>query len=190
MSKLLLGTYLDFVKAGDNELLQAQAISGKSREVLAAMPLPDLAKIIDGFKTLITKSTKRKLYEQVTLAGKKFSFHPNLDYLTYQEYLDITTLLKDFPQSLPSILAILYRPKTIELGTKYKIEDYDAFTHLANAELFRDMELETVNGVMLFFYHLRNDCIAHTLDYLETTTAETLAELETIATQLEQETKA
>lgn len=189
MSKAVkLGTYLDFLKAGDNELLQYQAISGRDKAELLKMSLPDLAKAVDEFKDSI-RGTGRKLYQELKLDGRRFCFHPNLDYLTFAEYIDIDTLLNSFPQSLPSILAILYRPPAAELGKTYKLEEYDAQVHLENASLFRQVDLEAVNGVMVFFYHLRSDLVAATLDFLNTATLETVTEIETIAADIQQQTR-
>jgi hypothetical protein len=185
MTKILLGQYLDFLKAGDNEVLQAQAITGKKREDILSMKAPELARIVNEFTANAGVKADKKLYKKLELLndGKRqsFYFHPNLEYMTMAEYMDVNTLLQTFPQSLPSIMAILYRPITAELNNSYLIEDYDSARHLQNADLFRQMSLDAVNGVMVFFYLLKIDLTSSTLDFLSKETETVLAELETLA---------
>lgn len=185
MSVITLGQYLDVLKAGDNEVLKAQAITGKSREAVLAMTVPDLQRIIVDFNNKALRSVDKKLYKELKLKGKDGStvvmgFHPNLMYMTMSEYMDVNTLLNNFPHSLASIMAVIYRPITGQLNDKYIIEDYDASKHLENAELFRQVGMDAVNGVMLFFYLLKSDLTSNTLDSLNSQTLETLTTLQTI----------
>ena len=148
-------------------------------------------KIINKYATDLKLNTGKKLFKDLTLVRSdkselRVGFHTNLEYMTFSEYIDINTLLETFPQSLPTILSILYRPITAELNDRYLIEDYDAVKHTSNAELFRQVPLEAVNGVMVFFYLLRSDLMNTTLDYLSKTTTEVADEVEAIARETTQ----
>lgn len=196
MSKTInLGQYLDVLKAGDNDVLQAQAITGKTREEILKLSVPELVTIINRYAEDLKKNTGKRLFKELKLLKPdgttlRVGFHPNLEYMSFSEYIDINTLLETFPQSLPSIMSILYRPITAELNDRYLIEEYDALKHTANANLFRQVAVEAVNGVMVFFYLLRSDLMNTTLDYLNSQTTQILTEVETLTTEtLQTETR-
>jgi hypothetical protein len=195
MSKINLGQYLDVLKAGDNDVLQAQAITGKSREEILKLSVPELVTIINQYGAELKQNTGKRLYKDLKLirpdgSTLRVGFHPNLEYMSFSEYIDINSFLETFPQSLPSIMSILYRPITAELNDRYLIEDYDALKHTANANLFRQVPVEAVNGVMVFFYLLRSDLMNTTLDYLSNQTTQVITDVETLTTEtLQTETR-
>jgi len=109
-----------------------------------------------------------KVFKQfIDIDGVKFGFHPNLKSMTFGEWLDLSEFSKNFPNQLPELMCILYRPVTAEINLQYKIEPYDSDVHLKYVPQMRKLNLANVNAALLFFSTLRNDLVSSTPEYLE-----------------------
>jgi hypothetical protein len=95
-----------------------------------------------------------------------YGFIPDINKISFGEWLDLDTNCKDFPKNLPKLLSILYRPILSEIGTKYKIEQYTA-DHLSNAKDFESMPLSIANGALLFFSTIESELVTTSLSFLE-----------------------
>ena len=96
------------------------------------------------------KTTLKKI---ITVNGKEYGFHPDLDSITLGEYSDLEHFIKlGIEKHLPEIMAVLYRPITSKEIDTYNIEAYDESV-TKRAEVMKKMSSEQVQGALLFFYH-------------------------------------
>jgi len=161
-----LGTYVDFMAAGEDTVSQIQAITGLKRDDIRKIDVTQIEKIVTAYAEGL-KNDEKVFKQFIEIDGVKFGFHPNLKSMTFGEWLDLSELSKNFPHQLPELMCILYRPVTAEINLQYKIEDYDSDVHLKYAPQMRQLNLANVNAALLFFSTLRNDLVNSTPEYLE-----------------------
>ena len=161
-----LGTYVDFMAAGEDTVSQIQAITGLKRDDIRKIDVTQIEKIVTAYANGL-KNDEKVFKQFIEIDGIKFGFHPNLKSMTFGEWLDLSELSKNFPHQLPELMCILYRPVTAEINMQYKIEDYDSDVHLKYAPQMRKMNLANVNAALLFFSTLKNDLVSNTPAYLE-----------------------
>jgi hypothetical protein len=161
-----LGTYVDFMAAGEDTISQIQAITGLKRDDIRKIDVTKIEKIVTAYANGL-KNDEKVFQKFIEIDGIKFGFHPNLKSMTFGEWLDLSELSKNFPHQLPELMCILYRPVTAEINQQYKIEDYDSDVHLKYAPQMRKMNLANVNAALLFFSTLKNDLVSNTPAYLE-----------------------
>jgi hypothetical protein len=161
-----LGTYVDFMAAGEDTVSQIQAITGLKRDDIRKIDVTKIEKIVTAYADGLRQD--EKVFKQfIEIDGIKFGFHPNLKSMTFGEWLDLSELSKNFPHQLPELMCILYRPVTAEINQQYKIEEYDSDVHLKYAPQMRKLNLANVNAALLFFSTLKNDLVNNTPEYLE-----------------------
>jgi hypothetical protein len=161
-----LGTYVDFMAAGEDTISQIQAITGLKRDDIRKIDMATIEKIVSAYANGL-KNDEKVFKQFIEIDGIKFGFHPNLKSMTFGEWLDLSELSKNFPHQLPELMCILYRPVTAEINLQYKIEEYDSDVHLKYAPQMRKLNLANVNAALLFFSTLRNDLVNNTPEYLE-----------------------
>ena len=161
-----LGTYVDFMAAGEDTISQIQAITGLKRDDIRKIDMATIEKIVTAYANGL-KNDEKVFKQFIEIDGIKFGFHPNLKSMTFGEWLDLSELSKNFPHQLPELMCILYRPVTAEINQQYKIEEYDSDVHLKYAPQMRKLNLANVNAALLFFSTLRNDLVSNTPEYLE-----------------------
>jgi len=161
-----LGTYVDFMAAGEDTVSQIQAITGLKRDDIRKIDMATIEKIVTAYANGL-KNDEKVFQKFIEIDGIKFGFHPNLKSMTFGEWLDLSELSKNFPHQLPELMCILYRPVTAEINQQYKIEEYDSDVHLKYAPQMRKLNLANVNAALLFFSTLRNDLVNNTPAYLE-----------------------
>lgn len=161
--KVTVGQYVEFVTNEGNEIGQVSAFIGQPKDVVRELPPHTIAEIIEFFKDILEEPVAEHQHK-----WKNFGFVPDINKISFGEWLDLESNCKDFPKNLNKILAILYRPITSEIGTKYKIEPYSA-EHLANADQFNDMPLSIANGALVFFSNIEKELLNRSLEFFDTT---------------------
>jgi hypothetical protein len=161
-----LGTYVDFMAAGEDTVSQIQAITGLKRDDIRKIDMATIEKIVTAYANGL-KNDEKVFKQFIEIDGIKFGFHPNLKSMTFGEWLDLSELSKNFPHQLPELMCILYRPVTAEINLQYKIEEYDSDVHLKYAPQMRKLNLANVNAALLFFSTLSKDLVSNTPEYLE-----------------------
>ena len=181
---ITLGKYIDFKNAGENVFLQAQVVTGYTKEQLREKSMDDIAPLISQFIEECQGYNENKLQKYIKMGGKTMGFHPNLEAMSFGEYLDLNHLVSsDFTNNLPKIMSILYRPVVSEFMHNYEIEKYDSNVHIKNAELFREVDMSYVNGAMVFFCLLREDLLSSSLKLLD---KQMIQQMEESLTMIEQ----
>ena len=162
-STITVKQYVDFITNDGNEIGQVSAIMGQSKDYVRQLSPEDITKVIDAFKSVIESPVAEHQHK-----WKGYGFVPDVNKISFGEWLDLESNCKDFPKNLNKILSILYRPIHSELGNKYKIEQYSA-EHLTNADQFNEMPLSIANGALVFFSNIENELLNRSLEFLDTT---------------------
>ena len=109
--------YVDFLNNEGNDIGQVSAIMGQSKDFVRQLTPEDIDKVINAFKDVIATPMANHQHK-----WNGYGFIPDINKISFGEWLDLDTNCKDFPKNLPKLLSILYRPILSEIGTKYKIE--------------------------------------------------------------------
>lgn len=123
-------------------------------------------KDVDEFSTIIDGMFKNEypLIAKFKVDGVTFGFIPNLDEMTFGEYVDLDNYISDWSQ-MNKAMAVLFRPITKEHKGKYIIEDYESSDKYS--ELMKLMPLSCAMGAVVFFYHLGIELLKATPHYLK-----------------------
>jgi hypothetical protein len=173
-STITVKQYVDFLNNEGNDIGQVSAIMGQSKDFVRQLTPEDIDKVINAFKDVIATPMANHQHK-----WNGYGFIPDINKISFGEWLDLDTNCKDFPKNLSKLLSILYRPITSEIGTKYKIEQYTA-DHLANAKDFESMPLSIANGALLFFSTIESELVTTSLSFLESQIQENLTKAMTM----------
>ena len=110
----------------------------------------DVTDIVNIISTMF--ESKPSLVHTFKMGGVEYGFIPNLDEMSFGEYIDLDTSIGDW-DNMEKAMGVLYRPIEIRKGNRYTIKEYDA----GDTEHLKDMPLDAVLGSILFFYHLGNE---------------------------------
>jgi hypothetical protein len=115
---------------------------------------------------MITQKNGLELVREFELDGVKYGFIPNLETMSYGEYLDLSSYSKSTWENLAIIMSILYRPITkTHWSGRYDIEPY-AGTNDDRIRLFSErLGMDIVFGATGFFLNLQTDLSNYTLTY-------------------------
>jgi hypothetical protein len=166
LSEITLDQYQRFARLeGDEEFLTHKMLEIFCNVPLAQLPNVKFASVANVMRHINTMfSEKPSLKTEFTLGEHTFGFIPNLEDITFGEYVDLDNYMSDV-QELHKTMAVLYRPVTERVGRRYAIEPYESAGKYA--DLMKDAPMDAVMGASLFFYRLGNDLITATLTYLE-----------------------
>jgi hypothetical protein len=166
LSEITLEQYQRFARLeGDEEFL-----THKMLEVFCNVPLSKLPNVkfksLSGIVNRLNGmfATKPSLKQEFTIGGQTFGFIPNLEDITFGEYVDLDNYMAD-TQDLHKTMAILYRPITQRAGKRYDIEQYESAEKYS--DLMKQAPLDVVLGATLFFYRLGSDLLLATMNSLE-----------------------
>ena len=137
--------------------------------------ISDVNKITDKINKAL--SEKPLLVTRFKLGNTEFGFVPQLDDLTFGEFVDIENNIGDW-ESMHKAMSVLYRPITDRIKGKYQIEKYRGDSwHDAMLNMPSSVAISAIN----FFFHLENDLLKATLAYSETQTQDQLQDEPTIS---------
>ena len=167
MSEIRLEQYQKFVKLYDGEVTE-EFMALKMLEIFCGVKLSDAYgmrfKDVDGITQLLSDllNEKPQLRRTFKMDGVEYGFIPNLDEMSFGEYIDLDTYLGDW-QNIHKAMAVLYRPIKDKHGERYNIVPYQVI----DAEVMRKMPMDAVLGSVLFFYRLGMDLSKAMIHYLE-----------------------
>ena len=167
LSEITLGQYQKFVKLYQGEVTE-EFMALKMLEIFCGVKLKDAYQMrykdIDGIVEVLSSmlNQKPKLVQRFKMNGVEYGFIPNLDDMSFGEYVDLDTYLPDW-QEMHRAMAVLYRPIKEKHGDKYNIVDYE----VVDAEVYKQMPMDAAISSILFFYRLGIDLSKAMMNYLE-----------------------
>jgi hypothetical protein len=140
-----------------------QIFCGIELKEVVKIPFKEVEALSIHFATLFQQKTEFK--NRFTIAGVEFGFIPNLEEMSWGEYIDLEANISDL-KTFNKAMAVMYRPIVEKHGDKYKIEPY--VSSINYAEVMEFAPLDIVLAAKVFFWNLENELLQATLFYLET----------------------
>ncbi len=156
LNEITLGQYQEFYKLNDVE--DVKVVERRMIEIFCQVPMKyvnqmkaiDVKEIIQILTSML--ENKPSLVNLFKMDGVEYGFIPDLDDMTFGEYVDLDTFIGD-TNNLHRAMNVLYRPIKIKRSGRYQIEDYDSDKY----ERMLNMPMDAVISSILFFYHLGID---------------------------------
>ena len=156
LNEITLGQYQEFYKLNDVE--DVKVVERRMIEIFCQVPMKyvnqmkaiDVKEIIQILTSML--ENKPSLVNLFKMNGVEYGFIPDLDDMTFGEYVDLDTFIGD-TNNLHRAMNVLYRPVKIKRSGRYQIEDYDSDKY----ERMLNMPMDAVISSILFFYHLGID---------------------------------
>lgn len=149
--ELTVEQYQKFLKVeGDETFMTLKAIELFAHiplKVAYAMKADDILDISQHILSIV--GGKHPLVRRLSFRGKEYGFVPNLEEMSFGEYIDLDAYLADMDM-LHKTVGVLYRPIVKEKGDLYEIEEY------TGTDGYSDFPLDVALGATLFFYRLSN----------------------------------
>lgn len=132
-------------------LKMLEIFCGITFEHASAMSLLDYESVVAQLYEVLQE--KPKLVQKFKMGDSTFGFIPNLEEITFGEYIDLDTYIHDM-DNIEKAMAVLYRPIVNQLKDKYTIQEY-------KGDLFHqamlNMPMDAVVGSIIFFYNLGSE---------------------------------
>ena len=161
--------YQKFLKVeGDETFMTLKALelfANIPLKVAYAMKADDILDISNHILSIV--GGNHPLVRRLSFRGQEYGFVPNLEEMSFGEYIDLDTYLSDM-QMLHKTVGVLYRPITNAKGQYYEIEEYKG------TDGYADFPLDVALGATLFFYRLSNKLLKDTQTSLEEEKKESL----------------
>jgi hypothetical protein len=168
LSEIPLSRYQEFVamkeKSNDEELIankMIQIFCGLQLGEVAKIKLKDLNGLIKHFTDVF--SEKPQLIRNFKIKNIEFGFIPNLENISFGEYVDIEHHLKDW-STYHKAMAVMFRPIKDKHKDKYSIIEYEPNQDMQ--ELMKFAPLDVAIGASVFFWSLGSELLQATLTYL------------------------
>ncbi len=161
LNEITLGQYQEFAKLdGTLENTHDTAIQLKIVEIFCKVPeivvrnmkATDIAEVCEIINTMF--NTNHQLINKFSLGGVDYGFIPELDDMTFGEYMDLDTFISD-NDNLHRAVNVLFRPIEHKRGARYTIKEYNPDT----SENAKDFPLDVVLGAIVFFLQFRQGLI-------------------------------
>jgi len=162
MQDITLEQYQKFLKECTDEDLTEEIIAIKMLEIFCGLPedhtlqlkMSDVFNICEKINKALNE--KPKLIARWKFDKMEFGFIPQLDDMTFGEYVDVDTYITDW-ENMHRAMAVLYRPVLQNYKGSYEIDEYKGDTYW---EVMKRMPLNLVMGCMLFFWKLEKDLVS------------------------------
>jgi len=169
LSEIPLKHYQEFRKVAENSN-DEEFVAEKMIELFCGIELKDVIKIkasdisdmVSHFNKLF--SGKQKFEHRFKIGDLEFGFVPDLENISWGEYIDIERNLTDW-DTMHKAMAAMYRPITKRKGEKYEIEEYNGTANYS--DVMKYAPLNVVFGASVFFWTLGSELLTALMDYLE-----------------------
>lgn len=169
LSEITLKQYQKFIEVSNNNTDDA-FVAQKMIEIfcnvslanVVQMKVTSIMELNEHFRKVF--NVKPKFKNRFTIDGIEFGFIPNIEEITFEEYVDIEHYLKDI-KDLHKALAILYRPIKKKQKDLYEIESKEYGERFS--EVLRYAPLDVVIPAKVFFWSLANELLKIMPSYLE-----------------------
>ena len=181
LSEINLDQYQKYLKAID-ETESEYKLGSKMIEIFCNIPVADIYKFRVSHISSVSK-TLEKVFKQETptlikhfqINNIDYGFIPNLDEMTFGEYVDLDNSIKDW-QEMHKAMNVLFRPVVQKYSDRYLIEKYKP----ENNNLLKEIPMDVCFSTIVFFYNLGNELSKTMLDYLKPQEIQQLQQLETL----------
>jgi hypothetical protein len=129
---------------------------------LASVRIKDVGHITKHIQGMLAE--KPSLTPTFKIGEQEFGFVPELDNITYGEFVDLDTYLQDV-ENLHKAMAVLYRPIVQKVKSRYLIEPYESASKYSDT--MKQAPMHVALGALLFFWRLGNELLQATLTSLE-----------------------
>jgi len=165
LNEVTLGQYQEYIKLKDLSetelsLKMIGIFCNLKSEQVRYLKATDVRTVV----TIISEmfDSKPSLVNTFKIDGIEYGFIPNLDEMSFGEYIDLDTFIGDW-DNIEKAMGVLYRPVEMRKGNRYHIKEYEA----GETEHLKAMPLDAVLGSILFFYRLGNDLCKIMMNSLE-----------------------
>jgi len=156
LHEITLGQYQHYMKIEGDETFKSR----KALQIFCGVhdPLKVSMKDVRKANEILAEAFQKQYYLQptITYQNKVYGFIPNLEQITFGEYIDLDTYF-NWPE-MHKAMSVLYRPITRSAGEVYKIEEYNG-----SHERFKGLTMDVVMGATVFFWNLGKDLSADIL---------------------------
>jgi hypothetical protein len=160
LSEISLDQYQKYLKvqAGDNdEMFIAQKMieifCNVELKYVTKMRWKDVSEITSTLSNMFDEDNK--FINKFTLDNVQYGFIPNLDEITFGEFVDLDSYLGDW-QEMHKAMSVLYRPIDIQARGRYNIKEYDGSIN----DHIKQMPLSVALGAVFFFVEFRKRIIS------------------------------
>ena len=174
LNEITLGQYQNFLKIKDKNddpyFIQCKLIEifcNVDALAVRNMKLSDADKIGNLLNKMFQK--KASLINTFKLNGVEYGFIPDLNNISFGEYIDLDTNISDW-ENMHIAMNVLYRPILQRQNNKYRIEKYKTETK----DNLINMPLSVVMGSVFFLFHLGRDLSQIMMNYLDNNQKEDL----------------
>jgi hypothetical protein len=167
LNEITLEQYQEYLKIQEQEKDQ-YVLGSKMIEIFCKVPFKNIFeyrvshinRISKTLSDIFNQETKY-LVKHFKIGNVQYGFIPELDKMSFGEYVDLDTYFKDW-QDMHKAMSVLYRPVTQKYNDRYNIEKYKA----DDGEHMKQMPLDACFSSIVFFYNLGNDLSRTMLDYM------------------------
>ena len=155
LNEITLGQYQEFAKL---DITKESEVQSKMIEIFCKVPTNVVrsmkAKDITDICTIINNmfDVEHQMLNRFDLNGVKYGFIPDLENMSFGEYVDLDTFIGD-NDNLHRAMNVLYRPIDLLQGQRYTLKEYDPDIN----EEAKNYPLDACFGAMVFFYDLGKD---------------------------------
>jgi len=157
LNEITLGQYQEFEKL---DLTNDSIVHLKMIEIFCKVPeivvrninAKDVTDICDVINNMF--DTKHQLINSFKLGKQEYGFIPNLDDMSFGEYIDLDTYIGD-TENMHIAMNVLYRPIKENIGDKYLIKEYDVDAK----DKLEEIPMDVVFGAIFFFVQFRDRLI-------------------------------
>jgi hypothetical protein len=165
LNEVTLGQYQEYIKLKDLSetelsLKMIEIFCNLKSEQVRYLKATDVKNVVSIIAEMF--DSRPSLVNTFKIDGVEYGFIPNLDEMSFGEYIDLDTFIGDW-DNIDKAMGVLYRPIEMRKGNRYHIKEYEA----GKTEHLKAMPLDAVLGSILFFYRLGNDLCRIMMNSLE-----------------------
>jgi hypothetical protein len=159
LADITLEQYQRFLKVAETENIDDMFLMQKMIQIFCGVKLTDvfyfkvkdIKRIISDINNVLVEEPKFET--RFNFEGVDYGFIPNLDDISFGEYIDLDENMNDW-STMNKALSILYRPIEMIKGDRYTIKKYQG---IENEDTMKRTPVNIALGASVFFYNLRNE---------------------------------
>ena len=167
LKEVTLEQYQKYIKIQDNNeddtflaIKMIEIFCGIRADLIMKMKASSIRDITSVLAEMFEQ--KPPLVKEFKMNGIDYGFIPDLENMTFGEYVDLDTYIGDY-ENMHRAMSVLYRPIVQRYKDKYLVDEYSG----DESDKMKDMPMDAVLSSILFFYHLGMDLSKTMLNYLQ-----------------------